>query len=302
MLNPRDVYIRAVLNCTKASKVTFTDYFRTYTIDPSCNEERIILYNKSGLSSDVKNLIKLIEKDTANEHLKAAYELFCDFETRVGIEGLLFAKSTEDILKIKDISKGVLDAYSTYFFNPTGLDSYDKKLLFSSLIISKEALAWFQTCLVKSTDELAFMLSGTNGALSEDALRDLKTIRARAISNYLTFGSFPADALTRGLSASEKAVILLAQKEAALAIKATQVELGTNDLAEAMKKFFKELKTLAIEDDSSQYSAFGGHEANMTEEQRKALELELQKKLNAVSPLSRVEASDLPEDRLDSSD
>ncbi len=284
MLNPRDIYVRA---CASIGKQPVKDYFGIKAVGGS---DPILLLS-AGSKKEVLVLSKFLQTGKGSDALTQAFNLFSSLNDRITLDGLLMFKPLEEICTIQKMKRSVIEAYRDNFFNPADFEGMESKMLFISLIRDEAADIWFKLCAKKSTKEIMFALTGEH-TVSEDAVEDLKRIRAKATANYLAFGDFPADALTTGISKEQQRVIIMAQKEAALAIKATQAEMSGSDMLEQLKKFLKDMKMEVQEDSTDQY------EVNNSPE----IEAGLRAQFERSSPLTKQPESDIPEDMLGGED
>ena len=280
MLNPRDVYIRA---CLQIGKHPADDYFGIRPV--GVKEPTLEL--SGGNKKQVQILAKFLSSGVGTDSLIQAFNIFCSLNDRITLDGLLLYKPVEEIVSIQKMKRAVVEAYRDNFFNPQDFESTDTRMVFLGLIRDEAADTWFRVCAKKNSSQILFALTGVH-SVSDDAVEDLKAIRAKATANYLTFGDFPADALVSGLTKEQLRTITIAQKEAALAIKATQVEMNSSDMLEQLKKFLKDMKMDVKEDDLSQYEVDNGAD----------IDASLAAQYDKVSPLSKADDSDIPDDML----
>jgi hypothetical protein len=286
MIHPRELYIRA---CVGNNKSPAKDYFLSRSLEDGAPP---ILFLGSGDKLKVATLTKFLVAGVGPEPLSTAFSLFLDLNMRITLDGLLLYKPFDEVRKLRNIKSSTLTAYCDYFFNPAVFASADGsdslRDVFYSLVQDEAAQVWFKLCSKKSFAELDFML---NGALiiNKDTMGDLQKIRSKATANYLSFGDFPEGAMLSGLPVADRARILLAQKEASIAIKTAQVEMQSTDMLGDLKKFLKEMK-IEVEEDSVDSFA----RPDLSPEALEAIEMRA-KSLRAIA----AEKSDIPDDDLD---
>jgi hypothetical protein len=285
MIHPRELYIRA---CVGNNKSPAKDYFLSRSLEDGAPP---ILFLGSGDKLKVATLTKFLVAGVGPDALGTAFSLFLDLNMRITLDGLLLYKSFEEVRKLRNIKTQVLTAYCDYFFNPAVFldgDSDAAKDVFYSLVQDEAAQVWFKLCSKKSFAELDFMLNGAL-VINKDTMGDLQKIRSKATANYLSFGDFPEGAMLSGLPVADRARILLAQKEASIAIKTAQVEMQSTDMLGDLKKFLKEMKIEVEEDGLDSFAR-----PDLSPEALEAIEMRA-KSLRAIA----AEKSDIPDDDLD---
>lgn len=285
MIHPRELYIRA---CVGNNKTPAKDYFLSRSLEDGAPP---ILFLGSGDKMKVAVLTKFLVAGVGPEPLSTAFSLFLDLNMRITLDGLLLYKSFEEVRKLRNIKAPVLAAYCDYFFNPAVFMSGEgdsSKDVFYSLVQDEAAQVWFKLCSKKSFAELDFMLNGAL-VINKDTMGDLQKIRSKATANYLSFGDFPEGAMLSGLPVADRARILLAQKEASIAIKTAQVEMQSTDMLGDLKKFLKEMKIEVEEDGLDSFNR-----PDLSPEALESIEMRA-KSLRAIA----AEKSDIPDDELD---
>lgn len=170
MKHPRSIYLSL---CRELRIQPITNDYLNH------NDFDVMSINNSKTFS-LRNI--LLDKPTKSKRTLEAYKIFKDPDLRIMLEGLIFSYEIEDICKLKNYSREVIEAYIDFFFDISDYKNSFFSDLFKNLIKEPEIYSWFNKCLSLPFSEIRYWIESIEVERSSNDV--LSSVKNQSLSVY----------------------------------------------------------------------------------------------------------------------